>query len=605
MNLPTLVTLVLSALLGILIVAVSIQRKKNNSLSSQLKSSRNNHNYLITLLKDIQDISGYGNDMENVIDVITKSLENTYPHSTIASAFIKGEKLIFKAQAKETVSHPFINHIKDTMIHFLSDSSPSAPAPEVAAQPQVDTLSMAPVALNNLEQSMGTKKPTPVMPTVEIEEAISGVPFDDIGKSEIKSSLDIKLMVNFKPQAIINIASTSPGLYSEDDKITLSTIADLVSDFLTRLDLLLKLEKSRSLAMIDSFSEGIFMLDRKFNIVSMNNSAKNFLNITTEHPTIKNILSALPNTYNFEEKIQSCTTQNKRCEEKDVAIGSKSFKMIITPVLEIDMPGNNIIGTSILLQDITLEKSLSQLKEDFTNVMVHELRSPLTAIKASSDFLKSQADLTPDEKRRLIEMVSESSRKMLDTIALILDSAKMDAGLFTLRKTQSDLKKLIQSRIALFTPVAFEKSIELKVNVDPNIPIFSFDPIRIDEVINNLLSNSLKFTPQHGTISLSAHVTLDKILVSVSDTGQGIPKDKQAKLFAKYQQAPSEGEHVGTGLGLYVVKQVVEDHGGAVTLDSDAGKGTTITFTLPLHPLTKPQSTTGTPSSTQPPKLVN
>ncbi len=165
----------------------------------------------------------------------------------------------------------------------------------------------------------------------------------------------------------------------------------------------------------------------------------------------------------------------------------------------------------------------------------------------------------------------------------------MDAGLFAIRKTPSDIKKLITDRVAIFTQAAAEKSITLAVNLDPALPNFSFDPIRIDEVVNNLISNSLKFTPNGGTITIKALNDAANVTVSVSDTGGGIPKEKQHLLFSKYVQAPSGGEHQGTGLGLYVVKGVTEAHGGKVILESNDGKslpagrqGTTISFTLPL-----------------------
>ncbi|HVF69298.1 MAG TPA: HAMP domain-containing sensor histidine kinase [Xanthomonadales bacterium] len=561
MNLPVLIVASITFLLGISLIVLLSQKGKQKKTIARLQVFKENHEYLVNSLHDVIDIAGFGKDLESVVDTLTKSIGETFPYSTLSSIYIKKPKLVFRSVIAETVSHAFINHIKDTMLTTLNTSitaeDPTKPAPQAGPQIHYDSDS--------------------------IEENLTGEQLDDMGISEIKSSIEIKLTINNHPQAIINLTSTSENAYSEEDKLLFSTISELVSGFLSRLDLLLNFEESKSLSMIDSFSEGIFMIDKSINLVSMNNSAKNFMNLHGSNTSIKDILSTLPNTYNFRDKIEQCITGNQRIEETDVIINNKAFKVILTPVLEVNSATRNTIGASVLLHDITLEKSLARTKEDFTNIMVHELRSPLTAIKASSEFLTSQADLTHEEKKRLIEMISISSKKMLDEISLILDSAKMDAGLFTIRKTDSDLKKLITDRISVFTPVAAEKTITLRTEIDPTIPIFSFDPVRIDEVINNLLSNSLKFTPENGSISIKAGMTGEKVTVSVTDTGQGIAKDKQGALFARYQQAPAEGTHVGTGLGLYVVKQVVEDHGGAVTLDSDLGQGTTISFTLPLH----------------------
>ncbi len=569
MNLLTLSVALISISLGITIIFLINQRKKIKRLNSQINSLQKNHEYLVHLMRDLQDIFGYGSDMTLIVDLISKSLQASFPAATISSIQVKDDKLVFKSQLNEAVNHAFINKIKDDLITGLG-------------LPQ--------------DQSF------------ETEESITGVTPDDLGKSEIRSSTDMQLTVNFQTRAIINISSTTENLYSEVDKKILSTISYLVSGFLTRIELLLEFEKSKSIAMIDSFSDGIFMVDMSNKLIAINDSALKFLNLKREHLDINDVFSGLPNTYNFNEKIGKCIVGNQTCEENDVSINGKIFKIVITPVFEINSLHKGVIGASVLLHDVTLEKSLTQVKEDFTNIMVHELRSPLTAIKASSEFLSSQADFTPDEKKRLVEMISESSKKMLDKIALILDSAKMDAGLFNIRKTESDLKKLIENRIATFTPLASEKSIGIKVEVDTGIPLFSFDPSRIDEVINNLLSNSLKFTPVNGTISIQAKLVMDKVIISVADTGEGIAKENQSKLFTKYQQAPGDVEHAGTGLGLYVVKEVVESHGGTVSLESEVGQGTTITFTLPLHQAAAkalPEMPTLDSTPATPQKLVN
>jgi two-component system, OmpR family, sensor histidine kinase VicK len=540
--------------IGLLVLALAKSSKKNKTLEKNLLAQKKNTDYIVYLLRDLEDIAGFGNDLSYVIDTIAKSLESTFPHSAISSIFKGEKKIIFKSISKEPVNTAFIYKVKDSMTEKL-----------------------------DLPQE---KKP-------EFEESVTGVPLDDLNTSEIKSSADIVMTVNFRTIAVINISSTLPNLYSDEDKKTLETMSYLISGFLSRIDVLLKFEKSKSLAMIDSFSDGIFMVDVQNELIAMNDAAIKFLNITETRPVLNDALSALPNSYNFKDKIERSMQENHQIIENEIAIKGKIFKIIVTPVHEIQESIANqpprepiTIGASVLLHDITLEKSLTQMRDDFTNIMVHELRSPLTAIKASSEFLISKADLTEDEKKKLIQMTSDSSKKMLDKIALILDAAKMESGLFTIRKTESDLKKLLSDRIASFTPVAVQKSITFRANIDPGIPVFSFDAIRIDEVINNLLSNSLKFTPEHGTITLNATLSDDRIIVAVSDTGEGISKDKQGKLFTKYTQAPSESEHVGTGLGLFVVKQIVEDHGGTVSLSSDLGRGTTITFTLPLHPLT-------------------
>ena len=547
---PYLLSILLSIPLLVLTIAFVLGKKKTKKIASELQTVQKNSQNIQTLIKNAENSPQPGRTLENVIDSLVSNLQNSYPYSSLSSVVIKGGKIVFKTTVKESVNRAFVQHIRDSMAQSLY-------------------------------------KPENVQ--YEIEESIIGAPVDDLSTSSIMSSFDIKFTAKDKLVAVINLSSTTPNLYSASDAQTLNSVSEIVSVFLAKTESLLDIEKSKTLSMIDSFSEGIFMVDDKLELTAINNAALNFLNIHKDIPNISDVFSSLPNTYDFKDKINTCIGLNKQITEEDVPIIDKIFRVILTPVLEIDsfnknMPAqqSDIIGVSFLLQDTTLEKSLSHLKEDFTNIMVHELRSPITAIKASSEFLQSRADFTDAEKKQLMWMISESSKKMLDKIALILDSAKMEAGLFSIKKTPSDLKKLITDRVSVFMPLATEKSINLKVNIDESLPNFPFDPIRIDEVINNLLSNSLKFTPNGGKIQLDIHQAGEIVNVRVTDTGSGIAKDKQHLLFSKFQQAPTSGQNQGTGLGLYVVKGVVEAHGGTVNLDSIEGHGTTISFTLPI-----------------------
>lgn len=558
MNLPYSTILIFLSPSLLLAVIVFLQRRSVVKNKTELEKLKKNQLYKDSLIKELQVSIEYGKNLENVINALCTNLSQNFPFSTLSSLYLNGQNLIFKSNIKESVNRAFVNHIKDTMQTQISN-------------PQ------------NLHR--------------ELVENYEGMTLDDLTTTTILSSFDLKINVKENTVAVVNLASTKPNQYKEGDIKNLETVAEYISLELTKIDSQLDVEKSKTLSMIDSFAEGIFMLDKDLRMIAMNNSALNFLNIHKEIPTFNDVLSALPNSFNFKDRIALSIAQNKQISLEDIPVLDKIFRIIITPVVDVSHAGN-IIGASVLLQDTTIEKSLSHLKEDFTNIMVHELRSPITAIRASSEFLLSRADLTDSEKLQLTHMISDSSKKMLDKISLILDSAKMDAGLFSIKKTPSDLKKLIDGRIALFAQVAAEKQILLKVEIDPALTTFSFDPIRIDEVINNLLSNSLKFTPNGGSITLSVRIAKDKVNVSVTDTGSGIPKDKQHLLFSKFQQAPTDGQHQGTGLGLYVVKGVVEAHGGEVNLESDEGKGTTISFTLPLSGSVQPLAAPVVPPKT-------
>lgn len=229
----------------------------------------------------------------------------------------------------------------------------------------------------------------------------------------------------------------------------------------------------------------------------------------------------------------------------------------------------------------------ADLKDDFTNMIVHELRAPLAAIKDSSGLiLSNKYSLSENEKKQFLEIINRQSRILLNQIGSILDSAKLEAGKFTIVKEKNDLGKVIKEEIELFIPASSKKHISLTSDISKDIPMIFFDSTRISQVINNLLSNSLKFTQEKGSIHVYASFNpISKyIIVSVSDSGIGIPKDFQKNMFSKFAQArtnPQKLSKQGTGLGLYVVKGIVEAHKGKVSVESEQGKGTAISFTLP------------------------
>jgi signal transduction histidine kinase len=547
MNLPLLTAIFAILFFGILAIFFSLKETKMKRLLKEKEKKYQHKLYEATILKEIQDHLDYSLDIEKIVDIVTGNLENLVPYSTASSLILKNDKLIFNTKIKEPVNTTFLKQVKDNCLKSLT-------------------------VLSN--------EPVPKL----IVEKSSGAPLNESNNSTPSSFFNIPLILNEKTQGIISICSSRPHLYKEEEMTILYKITDLATHALSRLQEITIREKGKLTSLITSLEDGVFMVDINSQITVMNKTAKDLLSPQKDNPTITDILSSLPNSYNFGDKIEKVITLNQKIEEKDIQYGTDKtlLNITITPVLDaLAEEESKVIGASFLIRDVTLEKSLSKMKEDFTHIIVHELRSPLTSIKASTEMLTGQNNLTEEDKKHLIDIISNQTIKMLDEVATILDATKLDTGLFTIQKTNGDFKKAIEDTIESFRIVARNKSINLVSHIDPFLPQAQFDNYHLRRVINNLLSNSFKFTQEGGTITVRAWFTPEKICVSVTDTGSGIPKDKQHLLFSKFTQIRSANGTVGTGLGLYIAKGIIEAHGGTISLESEPNKGTAITFNIP------------------------
>lgn len=540
MNLLLATSLSLVFFFGLLAIALSLIEERTRKAMRLQNNLQRQKILQVSILKEIQDRIGYSLDTQEVIDVITGSLKNIFPYSTTSSMVVKEDKIIFKISVEEIVSHAYIESVKNSMLASLQALLPIVPK-------QVDTL-------------------------------ISGVALDDSNISPTSSFFHIPLVVNNQVVGIINLSSTKPDLYKEDEMTILYQITAQASNALTRLKQVLETEKGKLTSLISSLADGVFMMDNDKKILIINESAKRFLGLDSPNPSFFDIVKAFPKEYDLISSIETASINKLPTSAMEVKLGEKVFQTFITPVVS----SGNTIGISFLLHDITLEKNLGQIKEDFTNMMVHELRAPLAAVKDSSELMIENKKLTDNDKNELLSIINSQSKILLEQIADLLDAAKIEGGKLTVNKKADDLGLAISQTVKAFLPMAEKRGINLFSKISA-LPAVNFDRNRIVQVLNNLISNSLKFTPVGGQVKVTAAVNGNFVNVSVSDTGVGIPLEKQKDLFSKFYQVQNPQHPGGTGLGLYVTKGIVEAHNGKVQLLSEEGKGTTVSFYLPLN----------------------
>jgi signal transduction histidine kinase/FixJ family two-component response regulator len=218
-------------------------------------------------------------------------------------------------------------------------------------------------------------------------------------------------------------------------------------------------------------------------------------------------------------------------------------------------------------------------RESLLAVVSHDLKDPLGNVVMSCELLAETA--TDDSTRRRIEIMRRSAQRMDHLIHDLLDLASLDRGTLSIDRAEVALPTLINEVQEMFAPQATEKSIELQCSVASGLPLLSCDRGRLHQVLSNLLSNALKFTPQGGRVQLQVHEASGQIVFAVIDTGPGILSEQMPYLFDRFWQASRSGR-VGTGLGLSIAKGIVEAHGGVIAVRSAPGAGSTFEFKLPL-----------------------
>jgi signal transduction histidine kinase len=235
-----------------------------------------------------------------------------------------------------------------------------------------------------------------------------------------------------------------------------------------------------------------------------------------------------------------------------------------------------------LTQEITEREHAQAALADFTALIVHDLRSPLSNVISILEGMREGlfGSVAPDQSKWL-ERAENTTRGSVELVSDFLDMSKLEAGRIGLKRQPVNLAQLLKASLDKFSLAATEKSVSLRDEIDCSLPSVEVDPRRLEQVMDNLLSNALKFTPNGGEIVVGASWTETEIKVWVRDTGVGIPPAEIGQIFEKYRQTTSgiASEQKGTGLGLVICKMIVEGHGGNIRVQSE--RGTTFTFTLP------------------------
>jgi signal transduction histidine kinase len=409
---------------------------------------------------------------------------------------------------------------------------------------------------------------------------------DDAQSQSITSSFDVPLFNRDKAVGMLNVVSIKDVFYSDDEIKLFYTLASQASIAIERFQAVLAAEKSKMKSMVEGMNEGVVMFDEQHRLVIFNASAREMLGFLQKDPTGEAVLDLF-------QKLGLLVCPLGETKQPETAAWVKELYLELPYPHIVHFEAINILdeikrplGMVIVMRDVTREREIDHMKNDFISMVSHELRTPLMAMKGAADNLIDgiMGELKPPQKDSL-SIVERNIDRLGRLISDLLDISRIEAGKIQLSKHPVDLGFIINDTLRLFQPITKERSLELTASFTAELPSVDADADKIAQVITNLVGNAVKFTPDGGRISVVTSRLPDSIRVDIIDTGLGIPRQDLERIFDKfYQVTRRDGQEVpkGTGLGLPISKGIIEKHGGKIWAESELGKGSKFSFTLPL-----------------------
>jgi len=267
---------------------------------------------------------------------------------------------------------------------------------------------------------------------------------------------------------------------------------------------------------------------------------------------------------------------------QQIHLGERTVRLNIAPLIT----NSEFLGSVIIMQDVTRQAELERMKNEFISNVSHELRTPITSIKSYVDTLCNHGEkLDPDIYREFLQIIDNEADRLMYLVNEVLELSRLEEADRKLERTPQDLKEAADYALRAVNLMARDKEIELAVEAADGIPLIRINRESIERVIINLITNAIKYTPTGGKITVHINVAEGgkEMRVDVADTGIGIPEDCLPQIFDRFYRVERKVHTIkGTGLGLTIVKKIVEEHGGRITVTSSLGHGTTFTFWLPL-----------------------
>ena len=348
--------------------------------------------------------------------------------------------------------------------------------------------------------------------------------------------------------------------------------------------------KSRLRLMVNRLLDGVMTTDADKNIVLANPAFLNMVGYGEAHArgkAVEEVVSDAAIVKIIDEALMmpDDTIGQTTCEitlqggeegnERIVSVNCSPFRSRT----------GQILGTTTVLHDITAVKEMDRMKSDFVSMVSHEIRSPMNSLLAQIKIILDglAGEVTP-KQREILERASGKVNNLVELVSELLDLARIEAGMVGRQLEDLLLSEMLEEQVSFHKAGAQQKNITITLQIEEELPAITADKQGIEEVLTNLITNAVKYSPPGGSILLQAGVDGDFVSIRVCDTGYGIPEEDLAEIFTRFYRVKDKNTRTihGTGLGLAIVKSIVDAHHGSIRVESKLEQGTTFTVLLPL-----------------------
>jgi two-component system phosphate regulon sensor histidine kinase PhoR len=332
-------------------------------------------------------------------------------------------------------------------------------------------------------------------------------------------------------------------------------------------------EREKLGAILTTIGAGIIILDKERQVTMLNKTAARLFRVAADTAANKPLIS-LTRDHEMDNAVRRCLETNEGQTASVQPSGTRQYLELTAAPL-----GS---GALLLIQDMTNVRRLEKMRQDFISNISHELRTPIASCKAIVETLQNGALKERKVAADFLERMHVETDKLAQMVNELGELSRIESGELTLKLAPLDIAAVAAKVKDRLKAQADRAQLEINLDIPPDLPGISGDTDRIEQVLVNLVHNAIKFTPQNGDLTISSGVQDDSVLVSVSDTGIGIPEDDLPHIFERFYKVDKARSGGGTGLGLAIAKHIVQAHGGDIWAESEDGKGSTFIFSLPI-----------------------